>query len=207
MGDLHIYEVQGMHKYLPKISYYGNRGKMQSFLDGLSASLFPKVEMEVLDKKKERAWLKIYNEARKLTLLDRKHDLIIKQMNWYVRKIMHYIADDFMSDNIIYWFEIERVSGVQDDKIIVRVVDNDIKFIKEYKQRDFDKFKDVDNYLRRDYSDKVMAYIYNLTELHNYYLIGNKKEDLFYENLGYYPDLRCAIHGRKCYGSGYIDWK
>lgn len=211
MGDLHIYEVQGMHEYLPKISYYGNRGKMQSFLDVLSASLFPKVEMEVLDKRKEHVWLKILNEARNLTLLDRKYDLIIKQMNWYVRKIIHYIADDFISDDILYWFKIERVSsyiyGDLDDKIIVSVVDDGNEFVREYKQKDFDKFKDTDNYLRRDYSDKVMAYIYNLSELHNYYLVGNKKEDLFHERLGYCPDLRCAIHGKKCSGNGYIDWK
>lgn len=209
MGDLHIYQVDGMDDYLPKISYYGNKGRLRSFLDGLSSSLFPKVGIEVLDKKKELTWLKMMNEARNLALLDKKYDLVIKKMNWYVKKINHYIANDFVSEDTLCWFEIQRLDKWHENlgvKIVISIRDDENEFIKEYDSRDFDKFKNVDDYLKRDYSDKVMTYAFNLTELYNYYLIGNDKEDLFSKTLGYYPDLRCAIHGKKCYGTGYIDW-
>lgn len=211
MGDLHIYQVSGMEDYLPKISYYGNRGYLQRFLDGFSAALFPKVEMEILDNKKNNIWLKIFNETRKLTLLDKKHDLIIKKMNWYVRKIMTDIVKDYICEGTLCWFEIERHTIYNDDctsevKIRVSVRDDDNKFIKEYGSDEFNKFKDIDNYLHRDYSDKILAYIFNLSELYNFYIVGNSKEDLFCKTLGYYPDLKCAIHGKQCYGTGYIDW-
>lgn len=202
MGDLHVYEVLGMDDYLPKVSYYGNRGRIQGFLDGLSSFLFPEIEINKIDSKKRECWLKVFNEARKLELLDRQHNLIIKKMNWYVRKLVDLLAGDHEWLDTLYWFKIDT----RYKEVTLDIYDNDESYKVTYQASEFDKFKDIDNYLHRDYSDKIMAYIYNLSELYNLYILDNKKDDLFYKNLGYYPGVECSIHGQKCYSPGYIDW-
>lgn len=202
MGDLHIYETFGMDEYLPKVSYYGYKGHLQSFLDGMSAVLFPSVEIEVLDNQKRKCWLNIFNEARKLSILDKQHDLIIKKMNWYVRKIVGLIAGNHEWLDTLYWFEIDT----EYKEIILKISDDDKAFEVRYNADEFDKFRYIENYLHRDYSDKVMAYIYNLSELYNLYINGNKREDLFYKSLGFYPGVKCHIQGKKCYSPGYINW-
>lgn len=202
MGDLHIYETIGMGDYLPKVSYYGSRGRIQGFLDAMNAALFSDVEIEAIDNQKKKCWLNIFNEARKLSLLDNQHNLIIKKMNWYTRKLVKLLAENHEWTNTLYWFEIEA----NYKEVILKISDDDNEFKIKYPTSDFDRFKNIDNYLRRDYSDKVKTYIYNLSELYNLYILGNKKEDLFYESLGYYPNVRCNIQGKKCYSPGYIDW-
>lgn len=202
MGELHIYEVDGMDEYLPKISYYGNKGRIQSFLNGMSAALFVSVELEVIDSQKKNCWLKIFNEARKLTLLDNKHDLIIKKMNWYVRKLVELVAGDYEWLNTLYWVDIDT----RCKEITLKISDDNKTFEITYQSNEFDKFKYVDNFLQRDYSDKILTYIYNLSELYNLYICGNKKEDLFNGILGYYPVVRCSIQGEKSCAPRYIDW-
>jgi hypothetical protein len=41
IGDLHIYQNDGMEEYIPKKVYYGNAGRIQSFLDSMSDWLYP----------------------------------------------------------------------------------------------------------------------------------------------------------------------
>lgn len=90
-----------------------------------------------------------------------------------------------------------EIYTLEKNKVEIEVTDcSDNEFKKEY-EFDYLKYITEPNYLKRDYSDKLLSYTCNLLELYGQYF---EKEDI---------SVRINIHmnGDKCLGGrGYIEW-
>ncbi len=191
-----------MEEYIPKQVYYGNVGRIQSLLDSLSNSLFPDAYSKYFDGIKKQNILKLCNIARNFALCDMRKNLVIRKMNWYVEKIINMITENkcdydgyciFLEASA--WFN-ENLS-FRKNKVEIEVTDcSDNEFKKEY-EFDYLKYITEPNYLKRDYSDKLLSYTCNLLELYGKYF---EKEDI---SVG----INIHMNGDKCFGGrGYIEW-
>jgi hypothetical protein len=192
IGDLHIYQIEGMEEYIPKKIYYGDAGRIQSFLDSMSDWLYPEADSQYFKTKRTQSYMKLFNAARELSLLDMKMNLVIKKMNWYVEKIIELITNGKCNYNGYCIFLSCDVFDYKDG-IEIEVEDcNDDIFKKEYKVN-YKTFIKEPNYLKRDYSDKLLAYVCNLLELYEIYFGGT--------------GFSIHMNGDKCFGGrGYIEW-
>jgi hypothetical protein len=198
MNNLHIYPTDGMEEYIPRKVYYGTIGSIQAFCDSMSSFLFPKADSIYFNARREQAYMELFNAARKLSLLDMRMSLIIKKMNWYAEKIIE-LASDSTCDYNGYSIFLECYAKNYSNELGIDVYDcGDNHFSKKYKI-DYEQFISEPNYLKRDYSDKLMAYTCNLIELYSKYF--NK------EKSSYGPGLSIHMNGDRCIGGrGYIEW-
>lgn len=196
MGKLHIYEVEGMEEYLPKKVYYGSTGRIQSFLDSLSGSLFPNADSEYFNEIQKQNVLKLCNFARNLALNELRKDLVIKKMNWYVEKIINMISEG-NCDYDGYCIFLEACAYFYNNKIEIEVSDCSDNVFGRKCSFDYLEYISEPNYLKRDYSDKLLAYTCNLLELYGSYFEREK------DSVG----LRIHMNGDKCFGGrGFIEW-
>lgn len=201
IGDLHIYQIEEMEEYLPKKVYYGNAGRIQSFLDSLSSSLFPDVGSKYFNEIQKRNMLKLCNVARNLALYDMRKNLVIRKMNWYVEKIIELVSDN-KCDYDGYCVFLKALAYYPQNsnyrKVEIEVCDcADNRFLKMYEQ-DYQLYIREKNYLKRDYSDKLLAYTCNLLELYGQYF--EKENDSI--------RLDIYMNGDKCFGGrGFIEWR
>lgn len=79
---------------MPKQIYYGTTGRLQSFLDSFSHSLFPDAYSKYFDGIKKQNILKLCNIARNFALCDMRKNLVVRKMNWYVEKIINMITEN-----------------------------------------------------------------------------------------------------------------
>lgn len=196
IGDLHIYQIEGMEEYLPKKVYYGNAGRIQSFLDSLSSSLFPDADSEYFNEIQKQNMLKLCNVARNLALNDLKENLIIRKMNWYVEKIINMISEN-KCDYDGYCIFLEAYAWFEKNQIEIEVSDCSDNVFGRKCGFDYLKYVSEPNYLKRDYSDKLLAYTCNLLELYGQYF---EKEN---NSIG----LNIHMNGDKCFGGrGFVEW-
>ncbi len=196
MGNLHIYEVEGMGEYLPKKVYCGNAGRIQLFLDSLSSSLFSNANSKFFNEIQKQNMLKLCNVARNLALYDMREDLVIRKMNWYVEKIIGMISEE-QCDYNGYCIFLEAYIWLDKNKIEIEVTDCSDSVFGRKCDFDYLKYISEPNYLKRDYSDKLLAYTCNLLELYGQYF---EKEN---DSIG----LSINMHGDKCFGNrGFIEW-
>lgn len=165
---LHVYQIEEMEEYLPKKVYYGNAGKMQSFLDLLSGSLFPDADSKYFNEIQKQNMLKLYNVARNLALNELRKNLVIKKMNWYVEKIINMISEN-KCDYDGYCIFLEAYTWFNGNKIEVKISDCSNNIFKRKCNFDYLEYISEPNYLKRDYSDKLLAYTCNLLELYGQY--------------------------------------
>lgn len=201
IGELHIYQVDGMEEYLPKQVYYGNAGRIQSFLDSMSSCFFPEADSKYFRKEQTQNMLKMFNIARNLTLCDMRKNLVIKKMNWYVEKIIELVSEN-KCDYDGYCVSLEASAYYPQDSLY-RTVEIDVvdcsynRFSKCYKE-DYQLYVREKNYLKRDYSDKLFAYTCNLLELYGQY----------FEKDSTYIWINIHMNGDKCFGGrGFIEWR
>lgn len=201
MGDLHIYKVDGMEDYLPKQDYYDNSGKIPSFCDQMINFLFPEAHSKYFNNILSKYVLNLFNTARNLAICNMRKNLVIKKMNWYVLKIIDLITKNQCDyDGYIISFEaVAYFPSSQYSKVEVEVIDcNDDIYQKTY-WKDYKEYVKEENYLKRDYSDKLYAYTCNLLELYNKY---------FNENNSEYVHITVCMNADKCFGGrGFIEWK
>ena len=196
MGNLHIYEVEGMEDYLPKKVYYGNAGRIQSFLDSLSSGLFPDADSRYFNETQKQNMLKLCNVARNLALCDMKKDLVIRKMNWYVEKIINMISEN-KCDYDGYCIFLEACAYFNNNKIEIEVSDCSDNVFGRKCNFDYLKYIGEPNYLKRDYSDKLLDYTCNLLELYGKYFEREKDS----------VRLRIYMNGDKCFGGrGFVEW-
>lgn len=196
MGELHIYQVEGMEEYLPKQLYHGYYGKAKSFLDSMSNWLFPEAECKYLDNQQRQKMLKMFNTARNFALCDLRIGLLIKKMNWYVQKIIELLTKGQCNyDGYCLFIEASVWLSYNNVKIEVRDCD-DNDFLERY-DFDFKEYVNEPNYLKRDYSNRLLSYTCNLLELYGKYF--EKEDDHIRFNV--------TMNGDKfCGGRGYIEW-
>ena len=196
IGDLHIYQIEGMEEYLPKKVYYGNAGRIQSFLDSLGSSLFPDADSKYFNEIQKQNMLKLCNVARKLALNDLKENLVIRKMNWYVEKIINMISEN-KCDYDGYCISLETYAWFDKNKIEIEVSDCSDNVFGRKCGFDYLEYIREPNYLKRDYSDKLLAYTCNLLELYGQYF---EREN---DSVG----LRIYMNGDKCFGGrGFVEW-
>lgn len=200
MGELHIYEVEGMDEYLPKQVYYGNVGRVQSFLDSMSSCFFPEADSKYFREQQKQNMLRMFNIARNLTLCDMRKNLTIRKMNWYVEKIIELVSENKCNyDGYCVFLEASAYYPKDSKyrKVEIEVTDcADNRFFKWY-DIDYQLYISEENYLKRDYSDKLLAYTCNLLELYGKYF----EKDL--KSVGF----RINMNGDKCFGGrGFIEW-
>lgn len=201
MGDLHIYQVDGMEDYLPKQIYYGSSGKIQLFCDQMTNFLFPEVHSKYFNNMQSNYVLNLFNTARNLTICNMRKNLVINKMNWYVLKIIDLITENQCNyDGYVISFEaVGYFPSSKYSKVEVEVIDcNDDIYQKTY-WNDYREYVKEVNYLKRDYSDKLYAYTCNLLELYNKY---------FNENNSKLINIIVCMDADKCFGGrGFIEWK
>ena len=196
IGDLHIYQIDGMEEYLLKKVYYGNAGRIQSFLDSLSSSLFPDADSKYFNEIQRQNMLKLSNVARNLALYDMRENLVIRKMNWYVEKIISMITKN-KCDYDGYCIFLEAYAWLDINEIEIEVQDCSDDVYGRKCGFDYLKYVSEPNYLKRDYSDKLLAYTCNLLELYGQYF---KKEN---NSIG----LNVHMNGDKCFGGrGFVEW-
>lgn len=196
IGDLHIYQIEGMEEYLPKKVYYGNAGRIQSFLNSLGSSLFPDADSKYFNEIQRQNMLKLCNVARNLALNDLKENLVIRKMNWYVEKIINMISEN-KCDYDGYCIFLETYAWFDKNKIEIEVSDCSDNVFERKCGFDYLEYIREPNYLKRDYSDKLLAYTCNLLELYGQYF---EREN---DSVG----LRIHMNGDKCFGGrGFVEW-
>ena len=193
---LHVYPVVGMEDYLPKKVYYGYAGAIRLFLDEMGSYLHPAADSRYFDETQKRNMLQLSNIARNLALNDLRKDLAIRKMNWYVDKIIKLISHDECSYDgycifleAYIWFDTNKL-GIELSDCADRVFGRKCGF-------DYFNYISEPNYLKRDYSDKLLAYTCNLLELYGKYF---EKEN---DSIGF----RIHMNGDKCFGGrGFVEW-
>ena len=196
IGDLHIYQIEGMEEYLPKKVYYGNAGRIQSFIDSLGSSLFPDADSKYFNEIQRQNMLKLCNVARNLALNDLKENLVIRKMNWYVEKIINMISEN-KCDYDGYCIFLETYAWFDKNKIEIEVSDCSDNVFERNCGFDYLEYIREPNYLKRDYSDKLLAYTCNLLELYGQYF---EREN---DSVG----LCIHMNGDKCFGGrGFVEW-
>lgn len=140
--------------------------------------------------------LKMYNVARNLALCDLRKRLIVNKMNWYVEKIIELLTESQCNyDGYCIFIEASARLKYKSVNIEIRnCAGND--FGKEY-NFDFKEYVSEPNYLKRDYSNKILAYTCNLLELYGEYF--GREDD--------WISFYVAMNGDKCCGGkGFIKW-
>lgn len=212
MEYLHVYKVDYMEQYLPHVTYSGSRGYIQAFCDSLGSYLFPKAKSEHFDNIEKQLWLNMANIARKLQLLENKKELILKKMNWYVRKIINLIKTDECSfDCYVYFLEIivsqSRGYDYKCLEIELRCenhLGDDIQIKHEFEGFNILDYIQETNYFKRDYSNKLVSYAANLAELYSKYLLG---KELKFDNDGrLFIFVNPTLNGSKSIQHGFIEW-
>lgn len=201
MGDLHIYQVDGMEDYLPKQVYYGNSGKIQSFCDQMTNFLFPEAHSKYFNNIQSKYVLNLFNTARNLAICDMRKNLIINKMNWYILKIIDLVTENQCNyDGYNISFEaVGYFPSSKYSKVEVKVIDCNCDIYQKSYWKDYREYVKEVNYLKRDYSDKLYAYTCNLLELYNKYF-NEKNLKLINITVGMSAD--------KCFGGrGFIEWK
>lgn len=185
-----------MQEYLPKQVYYGYRGRIQSFLDSLSSCLFPEADSKYFKDQQNQNILKMFNIARNLALCDLRKNLIVNKMNWYVQKIIELLTKNQCNYDG-YCVFIEASAWLKYNNVEIEIRDcADNRFFEKY-DFDFQKYVSEPNYLKRDYSDKLLAYTCNLLELYGEYF--EREADSIGFNI--------SMNGDKCCGGrGFIEW-
>ena len=197
IGELHIYQVDGMEEYLPKQVYHGYYGQVKSFLDSMSSWLFPEADSIYFKNQQKQNMLKMFNIARNIALCDLRKNLVINKMNWYVQKIIELLAKDQCNyDGYCIFIEASVWLKYNDVEIEIRDCDDNI-FWENYRDFNFKEYISEPNYLKRDYSNKLLAYICNLLELYGEYF--ERDSDRIHFNI--------TMNGDKCCGGrGFIEW-
>jgi hypothetical protein len=212
MDNLHIFSVDNMEQYLPHVEYHGYGGYIQSFCDSFSNWLFPKAKSIYFDGEEKQLWLNMINNARKLQLLDNQKTLTIKKMNWYTNKLVDLLkTDECNFDCYVYFLDI-IVSQYKDSKyknieVTLKCEDKngeDIHIKKSFEDFNFLNYISEANYLKRDYSNKILAYSANLAELYGKYF---DEDGLTYDKKGrLFVYLSPTLHGTKAIQHGWIEW-
>lgn len=211
MGDLHIYQVEGMEEFLPHTEYHGAKGYIQSFCNGLSSVFFPKAESKYFDNKQTQLCLEIMNNARNMRLLENQKSLIIRKMNWYVNKIVAMlVSENYQFDCYCYYLDISiycdpkttefRPKGYESSDVKFRCNDDVHKI--SFGEPCFLNHIAEQNYLKRDYSNKLRSYSYNLAELYGKYF----EDNLYDKNGNLHIFLNPCVNGNKSFGKGFIEW-
>lgn len=196
MGKLHIYQIDGMDQYLPEQVYCGYQGNIQSFLDSMSDFLFPKANSKYFKERRYQETLRMFNIARNLALNDLRKNLVIRKMNWYVQKIIELLTQNQCNYNG-YCLFVEAYAWLKCKEVEIKIRDCDNNSFRKTYDFDFEKCIIEPNYLRRDYSDKLLAYTCNLLELYGEYF--DRKTD--------YIGFNITMDGDKCFGGrGFIEW-
>lgn len=119
-------------------------------------------------------------------------------MNWYVNKIFELISENQCDyDGFCIFLDLSAWFTEDTQSIVIEVTDcADNTYQKRY-SLDYRQFIKEPNYLKRDYSDKLLAYTCNLLELYDKYIF--KSQD--------YVMINIHMQGDKCFGGrGFIDW-
>lgn len=190
-----------MEDYLPHKVYYGHAGRIQSFLDSMTNLLYPKADSKYFREQQSKYMLTMVNTARNLALCDIRMSMVIKKMNWYVEKVIELITENKCDYNGYCIFLEANAYLPENSKyrtVEIEVSDcADNKYYKQYK-KDYQQYVKEENYLKRDYSDKLFAYTCNLLELYGRYFEKDRN----------YIGINIHMNGDKCWGGrGYIAWE
>ena len=163
----------------------------------MSNWLLPEADSTYFKNQQKKNMLQIFNVARNIALCDLRKKLVIKKMNWYVRKIIELLTENQCNyDGYCIYIEASVWFKYNDVEIEVRDCDDDT-FRKKYYDFDFKKYISEPNYLKRDYSNKLLAYTCNLLELYGKYF--EREVDCIRFNI--------TMNGDKCCGGrGFIEW-
>lgn len=146
--------------------------------------------------------LNLLNVARNLAICDMKKDLIIHKMNWYVSKIIDLVTKNQCNYNgYSVAFEALAYSPLPESysEVKVEVVDCNGDIYRKSYQKDYREYIKEENYLQRDYSDKLYSYTCNLLELYNKYFNESNSEFIY---------IKVYMNGDKCFGGrGFIEWR
>lgn len=141
--------------------------------------------------------LKLYNAARNSRLHEMREILAIKKMNWYVEKIFELLSKNKCNYDGICIF-LDALVLINRNEIKIRMQDCSGKVYEREYSFNYLKYISEPNYLKRDYSDKLLAYTCNLLELYSRYF---KKENDFIM-------FSIYMNGDKWYlGRGFIKWR
>lgn len=173
--SLHMYEVQGMEKYIPKDFYSGRSGYIQSFLDGISSILFTEIKLKEMDSQIKNLYLKMNNTARDMVLLENKNKLIRKKMRWLVRKIWNEVREDYeiQKDKMIFFKIHVKPKYFNESGITIRfyTIDGNFDYTKEY-SLNLEEYKEVlEKYFTQNKCDsKIKLYCILLCNLYDKYV-------------------------------------
>lgn len=208
----HIYQTSSMYNYLPeeynKYKPYTTRN-YKSFLHYLSSKEFCYYSDYFNDKRRNEI-MKLINTARKISIYDLKQELIYNQISWYCKKIIELMKYNLEEDEKIFCQlninysskDYRKYDGKYKEELKIEIYERNKKHYNfELEYKDFDKFISEPNYLKRNYSDKLKAYSYNLLELYLKYF----NKDNFHTND--YIDFNATIWSEhSCYNSGIVQF-